>query len=334
VSVTIKDIAKRLNISPSTVSRALRDHPDISLETKRRVIELAKKLDYRPNVIARSLQTKKTNLIGIIVPEIKHHFFSAAISGIEEVAYREGYAIIVAKSNEDFKREEININALVENRVAGMLISISETTVDKEPFHMLKRRGVPVVFFDRVIEDIDFPKVVVDDYNGAFKAVEYLIKTGYRKIAHLAGPKFLSISKLRLQGYIDALKKYGIDPDERGIIHGGLHEEDGAIGFHRLINSFPDVEAIFAVNDPVAIGACMEIKKLGYKIPDNIAIVGFSNNPISSMIEPALTTIEQPAYDVGKTAANVLIDLIRNRGREIKPRTIVLKTKLIVRDSA
>lgn len=334
MSVTIKDIARELNISPSTVSRALRDHPDISPETKKKVMELAKKMDYRPNVIARSLQTKQTNLIGVVVPEIKHNFFSAAISGIEEVAYREGYAIIVAKSNEDSEREAININALVENRVDGLLISISETTVDKEPFLMLKRMGVPFVFFDRVIEDIDVPKVVVDDYNGAFKAVEYLIKAGYRKIAHLAGPEFLSISRLRLQGYIDALKKHGIDPNEYCIVHGGLHEEDGAIGFHRLINSFPEVEAIFAINDPVAIGAYMEIKKLGYKIPDDIAIVGFSNNPISSMIEPALTTIEQPAYDVGKTAANVLIDLIRNREKEVKPRTIVLRTKLIVRDSA
>ncbi|MBO8130028.1 MAG: LacI family DNA-binding transcriptional regulator [Candidatus Marinimicrobia bacterium] len=331
--VTIKDIAKELGVSPSTVSRALRDHPYISDETKRKVKELANKLQYKPNIIARSLQMKRTHLIGVIVPEIEHRFFSAAISGIEEVAYREGFAIIVTKSNEDYRREEININVLVETRVAGLLISISETTRDRKPFEMLIKSGIPFVFFDRVIDDVSVPKVAVDDFEAAYKAVEYLIKSGYKRICHLAGPKFLSISKKRAEGYREAMRAYNISVDDKMVVYGGMHETDGASGFITLINNVPDLDAIFAVNDPVAIGAIMEAKKLGYRIPGDIAFVGFSNNPISAMIEPALTTVDQPAYNLGKTAAEVLIRMINEGTYRAESKVITLKTHLIIRDT-
>ena len=330
--VTIKDIAKKLNISPSTVSRALRDHPDISTQTKKRINSLAEELDYQPDSIAQSLKKRRTNLIGVIVPEIKHNFFSAAISGIEEVAYRAGYAIIVSQSNESYDRECVNVRALISNRVAGLLISISQTTEISDHFKLLERQGIPFVFFDRVCEDIEASKVVVDDFHGAFKAVEHLIKSGYKRIAHIAGPTHLSISQQRYNGYLSALNKYKIQYNENYVVHGGLNEEDGIKGFQKLLKLDQLPDALFAVNDPVAIGAFEKIKEHGLKIPGDIALVGFSNNPITALIEPPLTTVSQPAYKVGKAAAELLIEQIKS-GENFIPRKEVLKTELIIRDS-
>lgn len=330
--VTIKDIAETLNISASTVSRALRDHPDISDATKARVNSLAKELDYHPNSIAQSLKQRKTNLIGVIVPEIKNNFFSAAISGIEEIAYGAGYAIIVSQSNESYERECINIKALISNRIAGLLISISLSTTRDEQFRLLERQNIPFVFFDRVLEDYEASKVVVDDFNGAFKAVEYLINSGYRRIAHLAGPKHLSVSQYRLNGYLAALKKHDITYDENLVVTGGLDEEDGYKGFSKLLelNQLPD--AVFAANDPVAIGAFQKIREQGLKIPQDIALLGFCNNPICQLVEPKISTVNQPAYQVGKRAAELLLEKI-NSPDDFIPRKEVLKTELIVRDS-
>lgn len=330
--VTIKDIASKLQISPSTVSRALRDHPDISLKTKRSVNWLAEELDYHPDSIAQSLKHCKTNLVGVIVPEIKHNFFSAAISGIEDIAYRTGYTIIVSQSSERYEQECLNIRALISNRIAGLLISISQTTTKSDQFRLLERQKIPFVFFDRVCEDVDASKVIVDDFGGAFKAVEHLITSGYQKIAHLAGPEHLSISRCRCEGYIAALKKHNIPIDENFIIPGGLYEEDGASGIQKLYESKTRPDAIFTVNDPVAIGAFEKIRELDLVIPRDIALVGFSNNPTSSLIEPSLTTVRQPAYQVGKRAAELLIEQINNP-EDFIPRKEILKTELIIRNS-
>lgn len=330
--ITIKDIALKLKISPSTVSRALRNHPDISLEMKKKVKTIAKQLDYHPDSIAQSLKQRRTNLIGVIVPEIKHNFFAAAISGIEEIAYKAGYTIIVSQSNESYEREILNIRALISNKIAGLLISISQTTLKNDQFGLLERQKIPFVFFDRICEDIDASKVVVDDFGGAYKAVEYLIASGYKNIAHLAGPKHLSISKCRLNGYLEALKINKISFNEKFIVYGGLNEEDGNTGFQKLFKLKIKPDAIFAVNDPVAIGAFELIKKLGLKIPQDVALVGFSNNPVSSLIEPSLTTVGQPAYQVGKRAAELLIEQINNPDNYIS-RKEILSTKLIIRNS-
>ena len=330
---TIKDIAKALNISPSTVSRALRDHPDISSKTKKRVNSMANELDYHPDSIAQSLKQRRTNLIGVIVPEIRNRFFSAAISGIEDVAYRAGYAIIVSQSNESYERECINISALISNRIAGLLISISLLTKQDDQFRLLERQNIPFVFFDRVLENYEASKVVVDDYNGAFKAVEYLIDSGYRRIAHLAGPEHLSVSQYRLNGYKAALKKHQIEFDEKLVITGGLDEEDGYNGLIKLleINEVPP-DVVFAANDPVAIGAFQRIKELGLKIPQDIALLGFCNNPISQLVEPTITTVNQPAHQVGRRAAELLLEQI-NSPEDFIPRKEVLKTELIIRNS-
>ncbi len=330
--VTIKDIAAELNISPSTVSRALRDHPDISIKTKQEVNALAKELDYHPDSIAQSLKQRHTNLIGVIVPEIKNNFFSASISGIEEIAYRAGYAIIVSQSNESYEREVLNIRALISNRIAGLLISISRGTTQDDQFRLLERQQIPFVFFDRVCEGVEASKVVVDDFNGAFKAVEYLIDSGYTRIAHLAGPRHLSVSQYRLNGYLSALKKHKIPYDERLVIFGGLDEEDGYDGLSKLMELDVLPDAVFAANDPVAIGAFEKIKEQGLRIPQDIALLGFCNNPISRLVEPTITTVNQPAYQVGKRAAELLIEQI-NSPDNFVPRKVVLKTELVIRNS-
>lgn len=330
---TIKDLAKELNLSASTVSRALRDHPDISPLTKKRVISLANKLDYHPDSIAQSLQTQKTKTIGVIVPEIKQPFFASVINGIEELAYSAGYTIIVCQSNETYDREVLYTRTLVSHRVAGLLVSLSQTTQNLDHFKALQRRGVPIVFFDRVNDDIEASKVVVDDYNGAFAAVDHLIKSGYKRIAHLAGPKNLSISKYRLKGYKDALKLGNRPYNEELVVYGGLDDTDGVVGFQKLLSLEILPDAVFAVNDPVATGAFLTIKEHGLKIPDDVALVGFSNTNVSSLLDPPLTTVEQPTYEIGKTAVQLLLAQINNSEENFVPQFEVLKTHLIIRGS-
>ena len=330
---TIIDIAKILKISASTVSRALSDHPDIKEETKIQVRKLAKKLDYSPNPIARSLKNNRTTAIGVIVPEIEHDFFASAINGIEEVAYHAGYTIIVCQSNESFEREIINTNALIQQRVAGIIASISQSTTSGEHFKNVINRGIPLVFFDRACEDITASKVIIDDVQSSFNAVNYLIGKGYKKIAHFAGPRSLEICKRRLNGYTDALKKSGITVNKEFVRYGGLHEIDGYNSMDYLLKNNMMPDAVFAVNDPVAIGAFQRIKEAGLKIPGDIGIVGFSNNKITNLIDPKLTTVDQPSFEMGKRATEILINTIENSAKKIKPQIVILEAKLIVRES-
>lgn len=333
-NTTITDIAKKLKISASTVSRALNDHPDIKEETKNQVKLLAKKLNYSPNPIARSLKSNKTTVIGVIVPEIKHDFFSSAISGIEEVAYHSGYTILVCQSNESYEREVINTNALIHQRIAGLVVSISQTTRNGDHFQELINRGIPLVFFDRACNDISANKVIIDDAKSAFTAVTHLIERGRKKIAHLSGPSALDICKQRWKGYKNALEKANLPvSNDLVLFSNGLHEADGYNSMDSLLkkNIIPD--SIFAVNDPVAIGAFQRIKEAGLMIPKDIAIVGFSNNKITSLIEPPLTTVNQPSFEMGKKAAEMLIEMIENCKSNGKIRTIILETELIIRKS-
>jgi len=331
--ITLTDIAKELGISASTVSRALSDHPDINAETKKNVKRLAKEYYYKPNSIAQSLKNNRTTIIGVIVPEIQHDFFSSAISGIEEVAYHSGYTIIVCQSNENFEREVVNTNVLIQQRVAGIVASISQNTKNSDHFQGVLDRGIPLVFFDRACSDIEVSKVIIDDAKSAFDAVNHLTEKGYKKIAHFAGPKELEICKLRLKGYSEALKKAKIPYIEELICYGGLHETDGYNSMDKLLkeNIIPD--AIFAVNDPVAVGAFQRIKEAGLKIPSDVGIVGFSNNKITALVDPPLTTVDQPSFEMGKKAAEILVSMIENENQALKPKNIVLEAKLIVRSS-
>jgi DNA-binding LacI/PurR family transcriptional regulator len=328
---TIIDIAQKLGISPSTVSRALHNNPDVKNETKELVKKVAEELRYIPNPIAQSLKSNKTTTIGVIVPEIKHDFFSSAISGIEEVAYKSGYTILVCQSNESYEREVLNTRVLMRHRVAGVIVSISQDTKNGDHFQDILKRKIPLVFFDRVCEDVSASKVVIDDYKSAYDAVTYLIHKGYKKIAHFAGPKELNICNKRWMGYLDATKNLPSFSPETLVFYGGLHENDGYSSMDLLLRGSTRPDAIFAVNDPVALGAFQRINESRLKIPEDVALMGFSNNKVTSLIDPQLTTIDQPSFEMGKKSAEILISIIE--GETIEQKTWVLGTQLIERGS-
>jgi len=330
---TLTDIAKIAGVSPSTVSRALRDHPDINHKTIAEIKKIAAKHNFKPNPIAQGLKNNTTKTIGVIVPEITHDFFSSAISGIEEVVYNSGYTLILCQSNELYEREVINVDVLLNHRVAGILVSISENTPNGAHFKRVLDRKVPLVFFDRVCEDINATKIVIDDKKGAYEAVTFLIGRGYKKIAHFAGPAGLSNVTKRLAGYREALRKHNIPFDKELILHGGMNEKDGYASMDKLLKMKTLPDAVFAVNDPVAIGAYQRIKEAKLKIPRDIALVGFSNNELLKHIEPGITTVNQYPFEMGKKAAEVILEKIKN-GKSSGSDTIVLKTELIIRESA
>jgi LacI family transcriptional regulator len=331
---TIKDLARKLGVSPSTVSRALSDHPDISPATKRRVVEAAQKYHYHPNQIAQSLQKKRSSTIGVIVPEIRHNFFSTVISGIEEVAYESGYTIMVCQSNETLAREVLNTQALVANRVAGLLIAISTETSRWDHLENVLARGVPLVQFDRVAESLDTSKVVIDDYRAAYEAVVHLIDSGYRRIGHFSGREVIAMDRHRCRGYLDALADHGLACDRRFLIRGGYREEDGRAAVERLLDLKELPDAILAVNDPVAVGAFVRLKEAGVRIPEDVALVGFSDTPAAALIDPALTTVYQPAFEMGRTAASLLLEQLTAEGGSVEMKTVVLPTELRVRGSS
>ena len=336
--VTIKDIARELNISPSTVSRALKDHPDISVDTKKAVNALAEKLNYQPNIVALNLRQKKTNTIGVIIPELVHFFFSTVISGIEDVAYQAGYNVILAQSNESYTREVAHVKALFNSRVDGMLLSLSRETTNFDHVESIISKGVPIVFYDRMYNSPTSSKVIVDDYAGAKEAVNHLISQGCKNIAHLVGAPNLIISIDRLRGYKDALRDNKIEIKEELIFScdSGTFEE-GKTVTQKLLNSKLKIDAIFANNDPMAMGAMMAIKEKGLKIPQDIAIIGFSNWFFGELMEPSLSTIDQPGFEMGQEAARLLIRQIEMKDKdqyepieEVK----ILKTRLIIRESS
>jgi len=331
--ITIFDIAKKADLSPSTVSRALRDHPKINISTRNKVKKIAKELNFKPNLVAQSLKNSKSAIIGVIVPEIKHEFFANVISGIEEIAYNYGYTIIVCQSNENYKREVIIANSLIQQRVAGVVASISQQTRNSDHFKEMIANDIPLVFFDRVCEDIETNKVIIDDYKCAYDAVSFLISRGYKKIAHLAGPKILEVALKRLNGYVDALKTKGYEIREEMIRYGGMNERHGYESMDALLkrNIIPD--AIFTANTLVAIGAYLRIKEAGLKIPNDIAILGFANNEMTTLVDPPITIVDQPSFDMGKKAVEILMELIESGEKILNPKTTVLDANLIVRGS-
>lgn len=330
--VTIKDIAKILGISISTVSRALKNHPDISTDTKNEVQALAKKLNYTPNTIALSLRNKKTFLIGIVIPEIIHHFFSCVISGIEQVANRNGYNVVIFQTNESYEREVSVCQTILNSRIDGVLISMSKATRDVEHFRELQQADIPMVFFDRICGDLDTDRVVVDDFKGAYAAVEHLISVGCKRIAHLSAPQTMQIAQKRQMGYIQALRDYRLPIDESLIIPCD-NKEDAMIVGKQLMQLEERPDGIFAVNDLTAAGAMYAIKRLGYRVPEDIAISGFTDGIVSTLTDPTLTTVEQHGDKMGEIAAELLLRRIQAGETPLETVTKVIKTNLIVRES-
>ena len=333
-NLTLKDLAQKLGISISTVSRALQDNPTINNNTKLKVKKLAKELGYYPDILAKSLKNKKTFTIGVIVPEISHFFFSSVIDGIEEKTNNYGYTILVTKSNEDMKREIINTQSLISNRVAGVIASISQSTNSGLHFNQIIKRGIPLVFFDRVLDNLNVPKVVGNDNEKIYEIVSHLISIGYKHIGYLGGPSNLNISKNRIDGYMKALLDNNIELIDELIINVNLNEESGFEGAKTLIQQFPKIDAICCVNDPVAIGVYKYLNKVGIKIPDKIAITGFSNNPSSKIITPPMTTVDQKGYEMGRKAADILIKKINNKSSDNLNQTHIINGELIIRESS
>jgi LacI family transcriptional regulator len=330
-TVTIKDIAKALNLSTSTVSRALRDSYEINPETKRLVLEYAEKINYRPNPIALSLKENRSRAIGVVVPEIDNYFFSQAINGIEAIAYNRGYHVVIFQSHESYEREVINIEHIVARRVDGLLISLSGHTTDVSHLKNLAENGLPVVFFDRVTDDIDTHKVVADNHEGAFKAVEHLIETGRKRIALVASLPWLSITQERVAGYRAALEKHGILFDENLIRYCDFGLEEVDIKIDELLKMNPD--ALFTASDRLALSCLGALKARNIEIPKEVAIMGFTNIRVADLLSPPLSVVSQPAFEIGHTAADLLLDLIEKKQRALPFQTIKLPTTLVIRDS-
>ncbi len=330
--ITIKDIARELGVSPSTVSRALKDHPDISLATRLKVKQLAEEYGYKPNAIALSLLQSKTNIIGVIIPEIVHFFFSSVISGIEEVAHKNGYQVMICQSNESVEREKENVQTMIKGRVDGVLISISKQTQSSEHLQMLDKAGIPMVFFDRSPNDINSHQVIIDDDEGAFSVVNHLIQQGYKRIMHLAGPDNLVISQRRLAGYKRALKQNGLNYDPELIQV--CDQYDDAIRMVPKLLQMPNrPDAIFAVNDLTAVGAIKVIREMGLGIPQDIGVAGFTNEKISSILTPSLTSVEQHGFSMGEEAAKLLMKRFETNIEDYVPETKIIPSTLIIRES-
>ncbi|HSU28820.1 MAG TPA: LacI family DNA-binding transcriptional regulator [Chitinophagaceae bacterium] len=335
-AVTIKDIAKALGLSTSTVSRALRDSYEISPETKKLVIEYAEKINYHPNPIALSLKERRSRSIGVIVCEIANSFFSQVINGIESIAYNNGYNVIIGQSRESFDREMLNLQYMTSRSVDGLIISISTETHDLSYFKELNQKGFPIVFFDRIVDEIPTHKVIVDNYKGAYDAVTYLAKSGYRKIAALANSASLSITRERLAGYRAALADNSLEEDETMIHyceHGGMIAQEVEDAMKELLKSKQQPDAIFASADKLTTGCLRYLKTHGIRVPDSMGVIGFSNTDLTELLDPPLSVIRQPAFEMGEIATSLLLQLIESK-RPVKDfETKVLTTELLIRGS-
>ena len=328
---TIKDIARALNISITTVSRVLRDKPDVNPTTRKAVLELAKKLDYQPNQVALSLVTRQTHSIGVIVPNLDY-YFATAIRGIDDMALEAGYTVMTSQSNESYGREIINTQRLMTGRVDGLIASLSSDTLNVDHFRRLIQRNVPIVFFDRVGSDLNANKVVLDNQAGAVAAVTHLIEQGCRRIAYLAGPANLSIGQQRRDGYVATLQKHNLPVNDDLIVFSEFDRDFAYRATLKLLDDYhPD--AIFAVSDRLAVGALLALRTRGVRVPEDVALVGFNDEPVVSLLTPAVSSVAQPAFEMGRTATKLLIEQI-NSDTPMAPQTIVFTPKLMIRASS
>lgn len=332
--ITIHDIAKRLNIAASTVSRALNDNQLISKPTREKIKKVALEMGYRPNTMAANLRTRRTNTIGVIVPLINRHFFSSVISGIEDVAYRKGFAVTISQSNDNFEKEEKIAQTLFSNRADGLIISIGMETTRFDHLQLFSDRNVPLVFFDRIVDEIEAHKISVDDYKGGVKATTHLINQGAKRIAHIGGPLNLKIYQKRLDGYRSAMKKSGLQVDDSMLIHNSLTRTDGTNAVKKLFSQKEKPDAIFCANDTTALSAIIFFNEHGIKVPDDVLVVGFSNEPFSEVVTPSISTIRQPGFEMGQKAAELIIEQIKQRNKPTEFQEIVMPTELIVRQSS
>ncbi|HUX93373.1 MAG TPA: LacI family DNA-binding transcriptional regulator [Ignavibacteriaceae bacterium] len=332
IHITLDDIAKKLNVSKVTVSKALRGHPDISKETTLLVKKIAEELGYTPNYMARNLSSRHSNTIGVVVPKIAHFFFSAVIESIYDAAFNNNYEIILTVSQESAEREKKHIESLLAMRVDGLIVSITQQTRDLAIFEKVKRQGIPLTFIDRILDIPNTSSVTVDDRGGAFQAIEHAIKLGYTKIGHLAGFHEINIGLKRYQGFEDAMKQYGLDINPDWVIHGSFGEEAGYRGFMQMYNNNNLPEFIFTVTYPVALGVYAAVQEVGLKIPDDIDIMCFGNSDVNRFISPSLSCVNQPTELLGKKAVEVTLEHIKNID-SFEPQHIEIPTELLLRET-
>ena len=340
--LTLKKIAQELEVSISTVSKALRDSPEISLDTRQKIKAFAKLYNYKPNNIALSLKNRKTKTIGVIIPEIVHYFFTTVISGIEKVANERGYNVIIGLSNESFTKEVINMEMLANGSIDGFILSVSKETQRLKDYHHLNEvisQGMPVVMFDRVVKEVECDKVIVDDVQGARKAVLSLIESGSRRIGIITTEDHVSVGSLRTTGYMNALAVSNIPLDESLILKlsDELNDDDNLNNLEAEINSYlsahSDLEAVFAVNEKYALMAIKVASKLGKRVPEDLQVIGFTDGVLSKYSFPGLTTVSQHGRELGATAASMLIDRLEEDNIEPPYKNVVVETELVQRES-
>ncbi|TXG35402.1 LacI family DNA-binding transcriptional regulator [Seonamhaeicola maritimus] len=328
---TLLDLANALGISTSTVSRALQNNPRISKSVREKVLDLANELDYFSNKFPDAIAPKKLNAIGVIVPKISYHLYAMAISGIEKVAEENGMHIIICQSDESYQREKSLTKELLDIGVSGLIVSLAGETKQFDHFLELKEKNIPLVFFNRQCDEVETDKVVIDNFKASYDATEHLASIGCKRIAYIGGPKILQISNTRLQGYKQALIDANIKVDEKQIEYCNFTRESNLSAARKLLYSPNPPEGIIAFSDQVAIAAMLAAKERGLNIPEDLAIIGFNNEPVNELLEPSLTSIDQPAYAMGYESAQLIFERIKNQS---KPHTQkVLKSELIIRNS-
>lgn len=332
--VTLDDLARRLNVSRVTVSKALRNHPDISEKTTRRVREAAEELGYTPNIIARSLSSRRTHMLGLVVPKIAHFFFGSVIEGVYNAAFEKGYETILTVSQENPERERKHLQTLGAMRVDGIIVSISQATRDLSMFRSIRGMGVPLLFLDRRPEPAPagFTSVLVDDRGGSYRAVEQAIKVGYRKLACIGGHMHINIGRDRLAGFEAALRHYNLPVTDDWIVNGGFGKDDGYSGLMRMHSSGTMPEFIFAMTYPIALGIYEAAAELGLRIPHDIDLICFGDSDVSRVISPALSCVVQPSYDLGVKAVDLMLQMISHPDA-VREQQLVLPTELVLRET-
>ncbi len=328
--VTLNDIAKKLGMSIISISKALRGHPDIPKKTAELIKKTALELGYTPNLMARSLASRKTNTIGVVIPQIAHHFFSSIMDHMYNYARTNNYSIFLTVSQENAEMQKIQIETLLSMRVDGIIISITQDTTNFEIFEIVKKRQVPLVFMDRIPDMKDCNTVTVDDRGGAYKAIEHAIKLGYRNFAHFAGHPNINIGKERILGFKQAMSDHGVEINNDWIIEGDFGDKSGYDSFMKLYKEKNLPDLILAVTYPVAIGIYIAAREVGMKIPDDIDLICFGNSHVQELLSPPLSCIDQPPYELAKKSMDLLIENISNN-EEVDYKHIVIDTELILR---
>jgi LacI family transcriptional regulator len=333
IEVTIYDVAKALNLSPSTVSRGLKNHPHIRKETRKKIQTVANEMGYRQNKFASNLRLKHTNTIGIVVPRLNSYFMATAIAGIEKVTSENGYGLIISQSLESWRKEISCVNTLFNSRVDGFLVSLAYDTKNMNHFNLLYNKDIPVVFFDRVADCNGCISVIIDNYKAGYEATSHLIDQGCRRIVHLGGNMLRNVYSERFRGYRQALADNKIEYDPGLLIVSDMSSQAGRETAQKILKMKPRPDGLFSSNDTTAVAAIVELSKAGVEIPDDIAIAGFNNEPVSQVVQPNLTTVDYPAREIGELAATSLINKLKD-SLKADLSSIVLKHNLIVRESS